>query len=54
LVDIKTEDEAQEVLKEMPAALTAGTERVEAEILSQMKSWTLAGLEDRAIEDQGM
>lgn len=45
-------DERREILTQMSEAMTAGLERVKAEMLTQMKAWTLAGLEDRAKENE--
>lgn len=51
IVAASTENEVQDVLQQMSAAMIAGAERVQSEIFSQMRSWTLAGLEDQAKED---
>ncbi|MEW5927106.1 MAG: hypothetical protein AB1941_06470 [Gemmatimonadota bacterium] len=47
-----TDDERRDILTEMSEAMVAGVERVKAEMLAQMQSWTLAGLEDQAEEDE--
>ena len=49
---MKTEGEAREVLEQLADAIRAGTDRIEAEMKSQMQAWTLAGLEDRARDDE--
>jgi hypothetical protein len=47
-----SDDERRDILIQMSEAMAAGVERVKAEMLAQTKAWTLAGLEDRAKEDE--
>lgn len=51
VVAAKNEDEARALLDGLAAALAAGVDRIKAEMQSQAKAWTLAGLEDRTEDD---
>jgi hypothetical protein len=46
----KSEAELRSAIEQMSEAMLVGTERVKSEMLSQMRAWTIAGLEDRSDE----